>query len=185
MSTQSNQAGLLTPEERTICEAITKTSPPNSQRAQLLLAVDSGVIQAEAGEAAGLSVGQTKYWLTKFRKLRLEAFPEDVLEAAKPEPVFGSTEDSSGEALLEEASEPESEPEVDQKEEEKEEAASASDEEPVKAKKKKKEKKDIKAKKKKKKGKKSKKDKKARKDKKKKKKDKKGKKGKKAKKKKK
>ena len=172
MSTQHNQVlegKLLTSQERIICEEIAKTTPPNSQRAQLLLDVNSGVTQAEAGQAASLSVGQTKYWLTKFRQLRLEAFPEDVLEAVEPEPVFGSTEEFSGEVLQEEAPQPEA-----KQEEVEETAASDSDEEPVEARKKKKDKKSGKSKK----GKKSKKDKKPGK----KKKDKKGKKAKKKKK---
>jgi len=40
------------------------------------LAVDEGATQAEAGQRAGLTPGQVKYWLGKFRRDQLGIFPE-------------------------------------------------------------------------------------------------------------
>ncbi len=69
-------ANLLSPEARSACEGIAAGEAPWSQRAQALLAVDEGATQAEAGQRAGLTPGQVKYWLGKFRRDQLGIFPE-------------------------------------------------------------------------------------------------------------
>ena len=71
---------LLEPQERLRCEQIATGEPPHSQRAQALLAVDRGETQAEAGRLSGLSAGQVKYWLGKFRKDRMDIFPSESLK---------------------------------------------------------------------------------------------------------
>ena len=73
------QNGLLTLQERAICEQIAGREGPHSQRALALLALDEGITQAQAGERAGLSRGQVKYWVAKFRKQRLSIFPDGLL----------------------------------------------------------------------------------------------------------
>ena len=60
---------LLTSEERAACERIAAAGEaPYSQRAQALLALDQGATQAAAGRQAGLTSGQVKYCLGKFRQ---------------------------------------------------------------------------------------------------------------------
>jgi outer membrane biosynthesis protein TonB len=74
---------LLSLDEREVCEHITVGEAPHSQRAQALLALDEGATQAEAGQRAGLTSGQVKYWLGKFRKEGMTIFPDDLGAPAK------------------------------------------------------------------------------------------------------
>ena len=73
---QQIAANLLSPEARAACERIAAGEAPWSQRAQALLAVDEGATQAEAGQRVGLTQGQVKYWVGKFRRDQLGIFPE-------------------------------------------------------------------------------------------------------------
>ena len=70
---------LLGPQEKLILEQIAAGEPPHSQRAQSLLAIDTGVTQKIAALQSGLSVGQVSYWLSKFRRDRMGIFPEELL----------------------------------------------------------------------------------------------------------
>jgi len=70
---------LLSPEAQAACERIAAGESLWSQRAQALLAVDEGATQAEAGQRAGLTQGQVRYWLGKFRRDQLSIFPEAEL----------------------------------------------------------------------------------------------------------
>ena len=58
---------LLSPEERAVCARLAAGEAPWSQHAQSFLALDAGATQAAAGEQAGLTTGQVKYWLGRFR----------------------------------------------------------------------------------------------------------------------
>jgi hypothetical protein len=80
-----NEARLLSSEERTILSQIATKEAPDSQRAQALLAIDEGATQAEAGHQAGLTKGQVRYWLGKFRKDGTSIFPEELLNQTQPE----------------------------------------------------------------------------------------------------
>jgi hypothetical protein len=71
---------LMSSEERAVFSQIAAMEPPHSQRAQALLAIDEGTTQAAAGQQAGLTKGQVRYWLTKFRKVRIAIFPEELLD---------------------------------------------------------------------------------------------------------
>ena len=81
---------LLAPTERVALKMISVGSAPHSQRAAALLAIDGGATQAQAAEQAGLTRGQVKYWLAKFRQVRLDIFPqpeaapEQVEQVAEP-----------------------------------------------------------------------------------------------------
>ena len=80
---------LLSAQEREVCTRISTTGEaPHSQRAQALLAIDESASQAAAGEAAGLTIGQVRYWLAKFRKEGLALFQEYAL--VEPEPDAAS-----------------------------------------------------------------------------------------------
>ena len=71
---------LLSPEEQTVISQKAAKEPPFSRRAQALLAVDDGATQAEAGRLAGLTVGQVRYWVAKFRRDGTNIFPEEMLD---------------------------------------------------------------------------------------------------------
>ena len=76
---------LLSSEERDAFEKISSGAAPHSQRAQALLAIDEGATQHEAGLKAGLTDGQVKYWLGKFRKEGLDIFPVQEVPDAEAE----------------------------------------------------------------------------------------------------
>ena len=59
---------LLTPKEREALRMISAGKDTHSQRATALLAIDGGATQAQAAEQTGLTRGQVKYWLAKFRQ---------------------------------------------------------------------------------------------------------------------
>lgn len=83
MSSQNDivqEGKLLSEQERIAFKMIATGNDLHGQRAIALLAVDEGATQAEAARQAGLTVGQVKYWLGKFRQVRMEIFPEQILE---------------------------------------------------------------------------------------------------------
>jgi hypothetical protein len=85
---QKQTAGkLLNPEERDVCKQLTTGEVPWSQRAQAFLALDEGATQAEAGSQAGLTQGQVKYWLGRYREDGLSIFPVAELSQTQPEPA--------------------------------------------------------------------------------------------------
>ena len=75
----ASESTFLTPSEQAICKQISAGEAPHSQRASALLALNGGTTQAQAAEQGGLTPGQMKYWLTKFRKQRLGIFPAALL----------------------------------------------------------------------------------------------------------
>jgi hypothetical protein len=83
---------LLSPRERDVCVQISSEAAPHSQRAQALLAIDVGATQQQAAQQAGLTEGQVKYWLGKFRKEGLDIFPELEVKDAEPEAVIPEPE---------------------------------------------------------------------------------------------
>jgi len=72
---------LLSEQERVAFRMISSGNDLHGQRAIALLAVDKGATQAEAAQQAGLTRGQVKYWLEKFRQVRMQIFPEELLQA--------------------------------------------------------------------------------------------------------
>lgn len=79
---ESQQAGnLLSEQERIAFKMISTGNDLHGKRAVALLAVDAGATQAEAARQAGLSPGQVKYWLGKFRQVRMQIFPEELRNA--------------------------------------------------------------------------------------------------------
>ena len=82
----------MTPKERTICEQITATgASPHKQRAQALLLLENGASREESVAQSGLTPNQVKYWLGRFRSLRLKIFPAELLTVVPP-----STEAKTG-----------------------------------------------------------------------------------------
>jgi hypothetical protein len=72
---------LLSEQERVAFKMISTGNDLHGQRAIALLAVDQGATRAEAAQQAGLTPGQVKYWLGKFRQVRMQIFPEELLKA--------------------------------------------------------------------------------------------------------
>lgn len=75
---------LLTAEERAACTQLAAEEGTDGRRAKALLALDEGTTQLAAAEAAGLTDGQLRYFLGKFRKARLSAFSSYTAEASSP-----------------------------------------------------------------------------------------------------
>ena len=73
-------SNLLTLKEQAQCEQIGTGKAPHNKRALALLALNEGITQTRAAEQAGLTIGQVKYWLAKFRKQRLGIFPDTLME---------------------------------------------------------------------------------------------------------
>jgi len=78
---------LLSAQERVAFRMISTGNDLHGQRALALLAIDEGATRAQAAQRAGLTPGQVKYWLGKFREIRLAIFPDQVLEAAGQDPL--------------------------------------------------------------------------------------------------
>lgn len=105
------KTSLLTLEERAICERVsTRDQPPHNQRAQALLALDEGLSQIEASERTGLTAGQVRYWLSKFRQQRADIFPQElqahptpVVQAVPAEVPEEESEAKSAETVIEQA----------------------------------------------------------------------------------
>lgn len=78
---------LLTPQELAACLKIAAQGTIHGKRAAALLAVNDGSTRAHAAEQAGLSPGQVKYALTRFRELGLGVFPgvQGEVSVEKPE----------------------------------------------------------------------------------------------------
>ena len=89
MTNQNNgnvpEGRLLSDQEREAFKMISTGNDLHGQRAIALLAIDDGATQAEAAQKSGLTAGQVKYWLGKFRQVRMEIFPDQVLKAEMPE----------------------------------------------------------------------------------------------------
>jgi len=102
---RKNESRLFNSEERTIFSEVAATDPPYSLRAQALLAIDEGATQSEACRQAGLTIGQLRYWLRKFRRDGTSIFPEELLIQTEPEDA--DEEDARQEMLVaEETAEP-------------------------------------------------------------------------------
>lgn len=102
---------LLSADERATLTQLAGQDDIEGQRAQALLAIDDGRTQLDAAEQAGLTEGQLRYFLGKFRKERLAAFASSVAPAAEP-----AVEEAAEEAAAEASDDIpiEEEPELDQ-----------------------------------------------------------------------
>lgn len=69
----STATKLLKPREVTACKKLAESGLSDNKRAAALLAIHQGQTQAQAAETSGLSLGQVKYILTRFRKLGMSA----------------------------------------------------------------------------------------------------------------
>lgn len=67
---------ILTTQEQTDLQKISSATDTNGQRAAALIALNNGLSQSKAAEESGLTLGQVKYALRKFRKHGVAAFME-------------------------------------------------------------------------------------------------------------
>ena len=75
---------LLGEQEREQCQRLAAGDSTYSRRAQALLALDQGATQKEAGQLAELSPGTVRYWLGRFRDMRMAIFPETSARRLSP-----------------------------------------------------------------------------------------------------
>ena len=76
----TSKDNLLTAQEQAVCMQISKREAPHSQRALALLALNEGDTQGQAANKSGLSAGQVKYLVARFRNHGLEIFPDAILD---------------------------------------------------------------------------------------------------------
>lgn len=75
---------LLTPAQVKRCKTIAASTNDYSARANVLLALHSGASQMQAATQAGLTIGQVRYWVARFRQLGMDAFPASSIEKSVP-----------------------------------------------------------------------------------------------------
>jgi hypothetical protein len=76
---RDSERTLLSSHEWQAINRIAQGDTIHSQRAKALIAIHNGATQAQAGKETGLTRGQVRYWLEKFRDQRLDIFPQDIL----------------------------------------------------------------------------------------------------------
>jgi hypothetical protein len=82
-SNTTAKSNLLDPSQQTICTSVAKGKAPHNQRASALLAVDSGKTMQQAAEETGLTLGQVRYWVGRFKKQGVDIFPADGADNPK------------------------------------------------------------------------------------------------------
>lgn len=65
---------LLTAAQKKACQSHEHSPAPNGPRAKALLALNNGVTQQQAAADSGLSIGQVRYCLRRFRLVGLDVF---------------------------------------------------------------------------------------------------------------
>ena len=75
---------LLTAQQRKTCQTQSNQPAPNGPRAKALLALDKGSTQQQAADESGLSIGQVRYCLRRFRTVALQLFDPATPSASKP-----------------------------------------------------------------------------------------------------
>lgn len=113
-SSPSTSAGLLlSPENQIVCAKLSGLANPEvNQRAAALLLLDQGTTQAEAAEKSGLSIGQIRYLVKRFKEKGMEMFTAEVLaQATGTEAGNDSVDEPAKKVAAEAATEaPEAEP---------------------------------------------------------------------------
>lgn len=90
----------LTTEEAEILSRLAEGSPPASSRATAILALAESADRDRAVDLSGLTAGQVRYWLGRFRSGRLSALVATVLPVDAPasKAGFGNAEETSPKA---------------------------------------------------------------------------------------
>lgn len=77
---------LLTRNNLKVCQSIAEQEDEHGARAKMLLALHGGALQAQAAAESGLTPGQVRYWVAKFRRNGLGIFPDELTAAPAPDP---------------------------------------------------------------------------------------------------
>ena len=80
---------LLTAAQKKTCQSHEHDPAPNGPRANALLALNNGKTQQQAADDSGLSIGQVRYCLRRFRTVSLAIF-----EAERAAPAASSSNDN-------------------------------------------------------------------------------------------
>lgn len=75
---------LLSAQQRKACQSQSNQPAPNGPRAKALLALDKGSTQQQAADESGLSPGQVRYCLRRFRSVALALFDTPTTAGSKP-----------------------------------------------------------------------------------------------------
>lgn len=80
---QKKTKKLLTAKQSAVCEEIINSQSGDVARAKALLLLNDGETQAQTAQLTGLSLGQVRYWLARFRKLGIDCFNNSVQATPK------------------------------------------------------------------------------------------------------
>ena len=94
-------SGLLTAQDRTVCERIAGGIAPHSQRAKALLVLNAEGTAAVAAEQSGLTVRQVRYWLTRFKNQGVSIFTDTQKKVASAAPAPKKTAQAAKPAAAE------------------------------------------------------------------------------------
>ena len=84
MAKETSGSSLLSVTQRAECDRIAQDENElHSRRANTLLIIDSGLTHREASTKTGLTLGQVRYIIKRFRKLGLAIFPPPPMEEKK------------------------------------------------------------------------------------------------------
>lgn len=75
----------MSSEEREICSRIAPSKDMYGRRAAVLLALDDGKTQRDAGRQAGMSARRARHWRSEFRRRRMGVFPSRMREVTESE----------------------------------------------------------------------------------------------------
>ncbi len=78
----------LKPNEVTVCKRLAVSDSADNKRATALLAIHTGETQVSAAAISGLTSGQVRYIVRRFRVMRLEALSYRDLEQSQTEPFL-------------------------------------------------------------------------------------------------
>ena len=88
MKNKRQTGSFLSPKEKkTITEIASKDSTLSGKRARTLLLIDEGETHVGAADKTGLTLGQARYALVRFKKLGLSMFSKLSFEPGTKEPV--------------------------------------------------------------------------------------------------
>jgi len=80
------KSALLTRTDLKICRRIAEQEGEHGERAIMLLALHGGALQVQAAVESGLTPGQVRYWVAKFRRDGLGIFPDGLRASPAPDP---------------------------------------------------------------------------------------------------
>ena len=105
----TRKGSLLSSREYTACNKLSLLEDSHGLHARALLALDKGMTQPQVAENTGLTLGQVRYWLARFRKERMGIFPATLRSTSKKQEIPASVKASVTEDVLQKPDENSSE----------------------------------------------------------------------------